>query len=434
MVYVIGTNKQEYTAALETGQVSVKDELIEKYDIRNINVGDSFYFNINKENLVIGPYKITSKCFIIYNEMHDDENINGGKKTFRCFFENRNSQFQTISIKKAPPFRVENVTDFTNKKDTSFDKNDSSVLIIDESNYIFRFSFVKEGRLWEEEIKLSTGVLRDFLNEKNKAIDYVAMGEDRKALSCLKSATNIISSYFFQRNYNKLQGIKGTLSIFPKNRAWFIPFWWLKILHKNFFANELKGGAVYKVKDVEGFTKGKIDIENAIIICDSTGTVSSAGTEGRKMYSYLESIGIQTDFLAKDLSYIEINNYFEKYDLIHFIGHGERGWRIAKRRILAPEKITLTQKKTKLVVSNSCNTASFEGRENIVSKLLKCGVDFIVASDMKIPDKSFSDFFISFYENIFKSGMSIPLSFSDAVSKNIENEKTDWIFFRLFGQ
>ncbi len=438
MVFVIDTNKKAYEQCVENGVVSIHESVLENRDITRVEINDKVYFYLYNSKELIGPYFITSRCFKIEKLEDNIVTIPGNQyqsaKYYRFFFEQR-EKLSIIRINSYPGFQTKEIkfNSIVYENALSLSINEMpGTLIVKESDYIFDFTFIKAGRVYTmPKTRLPQNWFKDIIELKTAIEIYAAKVQNEKVVKGVEEISRLLYSFLVKPNPAFWKQIKGNIYIYVFGRANFIPFQWMP-----FNYNEERHESVNKIfaySNIKATGKFKNVIKNALLISDPSMSIGLANVEARHILNFFENQKIKTEIIAKEISLFEIKTFFENYDLIHFIGHGENGWKLnKKRRYLNGSNMPELKNAPLLVVSNSCQTALDTGKGTLVKSLLEKGVKSVVASDMKIPDIVSRDFFKPFYKELLATG-NINIAFNKAIEIDKNNKRYNWIFYKLYG-
>jgi len=437
MPYVIETDIIALNKSLELKQVSIPETYIDTYDIRKVDIGDKFFFYLVDEKEILGPYKITSKAFLVQNPgdnlWHTSKTtFNKSVNSFRFFFVTDDiSDKHRVALKHSPPFyfKEEEIDYFIQKHINENYDESICVLLIEDYNPEFKFSLIRSGRIITLKKKLSNSWMKDLIKAQEKTINLYSEGLEEDSYKALMNLGEVVYSLLIKGHEDFWKNLADTVIVYPQGKAQFIPFN-VAVIENEKFLISIKS-LIYSFIDNINAVSVKKTIKNFLIIADPTGTIKSAQKEAMDIFNLLNSSQIKVDIISRDIDLLEIKEFFEKYDVIHFTGHGENGWRIGKKILLTADKIPSLSQAPQLIVSNSCRTALYSNNSGFIEKLLKNNVNWIIASNLKIPDKNMSDFFLAFYKEVIE-GYSIDAAFYITISKYIQQNKCHWHYYKLF--
>lgn len=438
MPYIIHVDRNSYDDALKEWMIKIPFSLIEENDIRQLSIGDGLYFYITGTDSIIGPYLATSRAFMVYPE----DNPCFNEKTCCLFISPGDKPVESIPVQEKPEFGLSDkeIQGLRNalpaageiqKKDNS--DSEMSIVLVDESDFIFTMTHIRGHKVSRLVKKFSQGWFKELLSLKEKIVAASAKNEQSSAGKYLSDFTDLMNSFLITGNEDFYQGFAGRIRLITLNRANLIPFNWL--FHPKFpwmEANPVLSRGFINVENTSHFVQPRAKPYSVLIITDPTMTLPSAQEEGRRLFDYFTQSGWQADMVSRELNYINVKNFFEKYDCIHFIGHGEGGWKIARQKILSAEKVPVFKKCPFLVVSHSCRTSLHLGDTTLVETFLQRGVKWVVASELDIPDRNYFDYFKIFYDDVI-TGKMPDEALNHAVAANREEKKLDWIYFNIFG-
>ncbi|MDH5682700.1 MAG: CHAT domain-containing protein [Spirochaetota bacterium] len=185
-------------------------------------------------------------------------------------------------------------------------------------------------------------------------------------------------------------------------------------------------------------------IESLLVIGDPCANSTNSYNESINLFNSLKSTCQpaikRLEYLSKELNCLEFQDILERYDLIHYAGHGEYHPEsggtllIGKNTTFKASDLLSISNPPRLIFLNACLIAKTAtgGRESLIHKLLKLGVTNIIASDWLILDEDFSSFLNVIYHSIF-SGMTVGQSFLDAKRKSFTSGSHQWVYFSLYG-
>ena len=185
-------------------------------------------------------------------------------------------------------------------------------------------------------------------------------------------------------------------------------------------------------------------IDSLLIIGDPCANSENSYHESVTLYESLKTASQPSvnklEYISKELNYIEFQDILERYDAIHYAGHGEYHPKaggtllIGKNTTLKGSDLLPINNPPKFIFLNACLSAktASQGGDSLIHKLLKLGVTNIIASDWLILDEDFSPFLNVIYDSIF-CGMTIGQSFLEAKRKSFLSGSYQWVYFSLYG-
>ncbi len=438
MIYVVDTDTQGFKSSIKNNMILIPGSRINDRDISGVEISDKFYFYIDNEKILIGPYIITSRCckienntgFLTIPRKHEDNNHG---IIYGFFFE----PCDNVNHKKVisyPGFKFENdfflmeIDNENIKVKLSSSENNYSIVIINESKFLFDFTIVNGTEFYSvKNVDLSQSWFKDIITLKKDIEKLVAQKNRRETLKNVYEMTEIIFSFLIKPYSDFWANLKPHCIFYLSGRANFIPFNWLNVINNQGF-----NSITFRYENQTMTNNKKHILRNAIIISDPSGSIKSAAFEAKSICDCLEKNGIKTSIISDELTFMKIKSLFENNDLIHFIGHGEKGWKLNKKsRHLSYKNLPGFISAPLLVVSNSCLTGLDNGKDTLVKGFIEKGVGYVIASDMNIPDVSFSNFFNSLYSEIILS-KQIKESFFKKIIENQKNNNMEWIFYKLY--
>jgi hypothetical protein len=178
--------------------------------------------------------------------------------------------------------------------------------------------------------------------------------------------------------------------------------------------------------------KRDVKVRRTLIVADPTGRYDSAHRQGRILYDFFRTAGLETTLIARPLRKEVLTDLFSCHDIVHFAGHGVNenglsGWDIGGEMCTARD-LCMGKEVPDLVVSSACGNTLLMGLD-----LLGAGVTNCVCSRFRIPDRDLTPFMLALYHRLFQ-GLEIGPSFQGALAGRYRNGELLPAVFTLQGE
>jgi len=412
MSYLIHTDRSNLKKSLDMGLVRIPAGQEKQFNLYCLKRGDTIFFLEHENNMVHGP------VFVSSSEVKKEKNprtgpFNGKGNTTghfryisvevdcsRIFLRGipgsgadidpltagfKLTDLQTLRILQK--LRVENQPGIPLVIQVNLRKEYFNAMVIEVGNgtSIEHFSFI-----------LSPGIHSLIDRKKKEGESFLARNETGGFVENVKQMGSLVYRHILKKLSLERLFEKGGYRVdlvgdeYAGNIPLEIGFNQCFLFEKNIFA----------YRSEQGRGPENVVVRRILVLADPSGALEGAYTEGMKVYKFFCEMGLNVDFISRPLEKGNLVEMFPRYDLIHYSGHNQKkgrteGWDLGDSLFRA-EDIVPDEGLPHLIFVSACGTTVKTGFE-----LLNKGVKNVILSRWRVPDHDWSEFILSFYQNLF---------------------------------
>ncbi|RKX95908.1 MAG: hypothetical protein DRP84_02725 [Spirochaetes bacterium] len=439
MTCLIYTNTENMLKSVTSGIVRIPKNLIERFDLRKLKIGDKLLFYNYDDKSIYGFLKVTDGCYKEKNPKSGP--YNGYGKIDNHYY------YYTILVDSSDFFNigldVKKLPDLEPKKffinSPNLENTISKILNLINMK---RIPLVIEIRFLEDHIVASilNSVDPVVIVEKIYDLDKMFFDLVKEKSVDLQRSINImdyddfflkcreIGKYLYEMIFNPLeldyifQSGGYSISFIPDEITMNLPLEFTycceSFLFEKNYINILGKNKVGLQKEVV--------IRRVLIIADPGRDYKYSYEEGKRLFEYFLVSGVECDFISRPISDLELIDIIENYQLVHFTGHGdttstdegEHTSFYTGESLFQLERLISIKKLPNLFFFNMCNSSIKWGLELLKNK----DVYNVILSRWNFLDFHDFDFIIRFYELLFK-GIEIGKVFNEQKIKSLKDSR-----------